>query len=158
MVKMKGKKIKFIQYGIILLILLFLSGILLVLKYNQERNYNMNRWNNSINNIVHSKDKVTKIQILNFTPSGETKYDVEREKYDEYIKFMKSVKVAPCNDELLSGISTQFTVQYKDETEFRALFIGKYINIDNKYCYEIQNYSEIKNKYNDLILLKNTKT
>lgn len=96
MVKMKGKKTKFIQCGIILLILLFLSGILLVLKCNQERNYNMNRWNDSINNIVQSKDKVTKMQILNFTPSGETKYDVEREKYDDYIKFMKSVKVAPC--------------------------------------------------------------
>lgn len=82
MVKMKGKKTKFIQYGIILLILLFLSGILLVLKCNQERNYNMNRWNDSINNIVQLK--VTKIQILNFTPSGETKYDVEREKYDDF--------------------------------------------------------------------------
>lgn len=142
----------------ILLILLFLFGILLVLKCNQERNHNMNRWNDSINNIVQSKDKVTKIQIINYTPSGETKYDVEREKYDDYIKFMKSVKVAPCNDELLSGISTQFTVRYKDETEFRALFTGKYVNIDNKYFYEIQNYSEVENTYNDLILLKNIKT
>ncbi|MDE5772419.1 MAG: hypothetical protein K2I06_12465 [Ruminococcus sp.] len=118
----------------------------------------MNRWNDSINNIVQSKDKVTKIQIINYTPSCETKYDVEREKYDDYIKFMKSVEVAPCNDEPLSGISTQFTVLYKDETEFRALFTGKYINIDNKYFYEIQNYSEVENTYNDLILLKNTKT
>ncbi len=74
------------QCSIILLILLFLSGMLLILKCNQEDNHNMDKWRDSINNIMESKDKVTEIQIINYTPDGETKYDVEREKYDDYIK------------------------------------------------------------------------
>ncbi len=83
---MKNRKTKFMQCSIILLILLFLSGMLLILKCNQEDNHNMDKWRDSINNIMESKDKVTEIQIINYTPDGETKYDVEREKYDDYIK------------------------------------------------------------------------
>ncbi|MDE6426122.1 MAG: hypothetical protein K2K89_08305 [Ruminococcus sp.] len=136
---------KFILYGII--IILFVVVILMTVKISNDKL--MNKWNDSINSLSETKN-IKLIQIINYTPDGETKYDVESEKYNDYIKFMQSIKVTPCNEELLSGISTYFLVRYKDGTEFKVSFIGKYINVNDKYFYKIHNYNEVTNTYNKL--------
>ena len=144
--KLAGKK--FILYGII--IILSVAVMLMTIKISNDKL--MNKWNDNINNLSETENQIKLIQIINYTPDGEIKYDVESEKYNDYIKFMQSIKVTPCNEELLNGISTHFIVRYKDGTEFKVLFMCKYINIDDKYFYKIQNYNEIINTYNNLIL------
>ena len=66
---MKNKKIKIISYGIILLVVILVFGILL------ENNHNMNQWYDSINNITQTKDQIEQIQIIQFTPSSETRFN-----------------------------------------------------------------------------------
>lgn len=142
---MKNKKIKTISYGIILLVVILVSGILL------KNNHNMKQWHDNINNITQPKDRIEQIQIIQFTPGGEIKYDVEREKYDYYISFIKSLEVFPCDNELLSGTSVCFIIRYEDKTEFKALFMGNYVTVNNEYFYRIKNYSEVENIFNNII-------
>ena len=142
---MKTNKIKTISYGIILLVVILVSGILL------ENNHNMKQWHDNINNIAQPKDWIEQIQIIQFTSGGETKYDVEREKYDYYISFIKSLEVFPCDNELLSGTSVCFIIRYEDKTEFKALFMGNYVTVNNEYFYRIKNYSEVENIFNNII-------
>lgn len=142
---MKTNKIKTISYGIILLVVILVSGILL------ENNHNMKQWHDNINNIAQPKDQIEQIQIIQFTPGGKIKYDVEREKYDYYISFIKSLEVFPCDNELLSGTSVCFIIRYEDKTEFKALFMGNYVTVNNEYFYRIKNYSEVEDIFNNII-------
>lgn len=143
---MKNKKIKIISYGIILLVVILVFGILL------ENNHNMNQWHDSINNITQTKDQIEQIQIIQFTPSSETRFNVEREKYDYYISFIKSLEVFPCDNDLLSGTSVCFIIRYENKTEFKALFMGNYVIINNEYFYRMKNYSAVENIFNDLFI------
>ncbi len=127
--------------SVITILLVILSIFILVLI---KETHSTRQWYNSINTVAEHKDGIRQIQIISHTPDGSAIKDIEPEKYSDYIDFLQSVKVSFCDSTDLSGTSVELKIRCEDNTEFRTLLMGSYINFDDRY-YKIENYSEIDN-------------
>lgn len=135
-----------ILISVIIILLVILSIFILILI---KETHSTRQWYNSISTVAEHKDGIRQIQIISHTPDGSAIKNIEPEKYSDYIDFLQSLKVSFCDNTDLSGTSVELKIRCADSTEFRTLFMGSYINFNNRY-YKIENYSEINNVLQNL--------
>jgi len=155
----EGGKNQFMRHGIInrkilrlivVLAFVFIISIVIGVILMQKRNsQDQSTWESSI--ACLSSSNVRDIQIINYTPSGGVKSQIKSSQFDEYIQFILSIDATPIKSKLLSGVSTNLTIELDNDSEFSAQFMSPYVIIENKYYFEIMNYGELAEEYHKLL-------
>lgn len=129
----------------VVIILIVIGAILKQKKHSQ----NQRIWESSV--ACLSSSNVRDIQIINYTPSGAVKSQIKSSQFDEYIQFILSIDAIPTKSKSLSGVSTNLIIELDNDSEFSAQFMSPYVIIENKYYFEIANYGELAEEYNELL-------
>lgn len=155
----EGRKNQFMRHGIInrkilrlIVVLAFVFIILIVIGtilMQKGHNQNQSMWESSI--ACLSSSNVSDIQVINYMPSGTVENQIKSSQFDEYIQFILSIEATPIESKLLSGVSTNLTIELDNDSKFSAQFMSPYVIIENKYYFEITNYGELAEEYYELL-------
>ncbi len=117
---------------------------------SKKETNNKDVWETNIQSIFESS--IESMELTRYTPSSTFERSIDKEKFDEYLHFLLSIKVTSIDPKRISGTSTLLVIQPKDEAKVNILFMGSYIIINNIYSFHIENYDEVSTRYSDLLI------